>query len=133
MHSRKSGSSAIALSNTGNYVLPANWWLPGSPNPEQRNGDRYNLVLLSNASAKTHIKSSETHKYAADHLSHSYYEWIRLHKGVMPEGLDHMEMQLQKTKYYTLQVGEQRPSIREMIYETARGAARCATGCSKVI
>ena len=57
------------------------------------------------------------HKYAAYRLAHSYYEWIRLHNGVMPEGLDHMEMQLQKTKYYTFQAGQQRPSIREFIYE----------------
>jgi hypothetical protein len=28
-----------------------------------------------------------------------------------------MEMQLQKTKYYTFQAGQQRPSIRELIYE----------------
>src|SRR2546426_481732 len=76
---------------------------------ELRNGDWCNLVLLSDAGAKTHIKGSEMHKYAAYHLAHSYYEWIRLHNGVMPEGLDHMEMQLQKTKYYTFQAGQQRP------------------------
>ena len=74
-----------------------------------------NLVLLSDAEAKTYIKGSEMHKYAAYRLAHSYYEWIRLHNGVMPEGLDHMEMQLQKTKYYTFQAGQQRPSIREFI------------------
>ena len=84
---------------------------------ELRNGDWCNLVLLSDAGAKTHIKGSEMHKYAAYHLAHSYYEWIRLHNGVMPEGLDHMEMQLQKTKYYTFQAGQQRPAIREFIYE----------------
>ena len=83
---------------------------------EVRNGDWCNLVLLSDAGAKTHIKGSEMHKYAAYHLAHSYYEWIRLHNGVMPEGLDHMEMQLQKTKYYTFQAGQpwafQHPSRR---------------------
>jgi DMSO/TMAO reductase YedYZ molybdopterin-dependent catalytic subunit len=84
---------------------------------ELRNGDWCNLVLLSDAGAKMHIKGSETHKYAAYHLAHSYYDWIRLHNGIMPEGLDHMEMQLLKTRYYTLQPGQQKPSIREYIYE----------------
>jgi hypothetical protein len=84
---------------------------------ELRNGNWCNLVLLSHADAKMSIKASETHKYAAYHLAHSYYEWIRLHNGVMPEGLDHMEMQLLKTNYYTFQPGQQRPSIREFTYE----------------
>jgi len=85
---------------------------------ELRNGDWCNLVLLGDASTKTHITSSETHKHAAYHLAHSYYEWIRLHNGVMPEGLDHMEMQLQKTRYYTFHTEQSRPSIRELFYET---------------
>lgn len=84
---------------------------------ELRNGDWCNLVLLSDAGAKMHIKGSETHKYAAYHLAHSYYDWIRLHNGIMPEGLDHVEMQLLKTRYYTFQPGQQKPSIRECIYE----------------
>lgn len=82
---------------------------------ELRNGDWCNLVLLKNASAKIYLKNSETHKHAAYHLAHSYYKWIRLHNGVMPEGLDHMEMQLQKTKYYTFKAQHARPTIREFI------------------
>jgi hypothetical protein len=31
--------------------------------------------------------------------------------------VDHMEMQLQKTKYYTFQAGQQRPLIRELLNE----------------
>jgi hypothetical protein len=89
---------------------------------ELRNGDWCNLVVMNDVGAKTHIKDSETHKYATFHLAHSYYQWIRLHTGVMPEGLDHMEMQLQKTRYYAFQEGQQRPSIREFIYELPCGA-----------
>lgn len=83
---------------------------------ELRNGDWCNLVLLSDAGAKMHIKGSETHRYAAYQLAHSYYDWIRLHNGVMPHGLDHMEMQLLKTRYYTFQRGQQKPLIRELTY-----------------
>jgi hypothetical protein len=82
---------------------------------ELRNGDWCNLVLLSDTNAKTPIRNSETHKYAAYHLAPSYYTWIRLHNGVMPEGLDHMEMCLQKSKYYIFYPGQQRSSIQETI------------------
>jgi hypothetical protein len=84
---------------------------------ELRNGDWCNLVVLGDVGAKAHLKSSETHQQAAYHLSHSYYEWIRLHEGVMPQGLDHMEMQLQKSRYYTFHQGQSRPSVRELVYE----------------
>jgi hypothetical protein len=82
-----------------------------------RNGDWCNLVLLCDDGAKMQLKRSETHTYAAYHLAHAYYDWIRLHHGVMPEGLDHMEMQLLKTRYYTFQPGRETPAIRECIYE----------------
>jgi hypothetical protein len=75
---------------------------------ELQNGHWCNLVLLRDDTAKMHLKSSSTHKYAAYDLAHSYYEWIRLHNGVMPEGLDHMEMLLQKTKYYIFHPSQQR-------------------------
>jgi hypothetical protein len=84
---------------------------------ELRMGYWCNLILLSDDSVKTHIRGSETHKYAAYRLAPSYYTWIRLHSGIMPEGLDHMEMRLQKSKYYTFYPGEQRPAIRETIYD----------------
>lgn len=79
-------------------------------------GDWCNLVVLADVSAKRQIKGTATHAYAAHHLAHAYYEWIRLHTGTMPEGLDQEEMRLLKTKYYTFQPGQERPSIRELAY-----------------
>src|SRR6202043_359578 len=81
---------------------------------ELRNGDWCNLVVLTDASAKRHITGSQTHQHAAYLLAQAYYAWIRLHSGVMPEGLDHMEMQLLKTRYYTFHPGQTKPSIREL-------------------
>src|SRR5215469_2591812 len=52
---------------------------------------------LHESIVKVHIKSAPLHQYAAYSLADSYYEWIRLHNGVMPEGLDHTEMLLQRT------------------------------------
>jgi hypothetical protein len=83
-------------------------------------GEWCNLVVLDDVSAKKQIKGTETHAYAAYHLAHAYYEWIRLHTGTMSEGLDHMEMRLLKTKYYTFHAGQQRPSIQELEYSMRR-------------
>jgi hypothetical protein len=83
---------------------------------ELRNGDWCNLVVLADTSAKVHITGSQTHQHAAYSLAHAYYAWIRLHSGVMPVGLDHMEMHLVKTRYYTFHPGQAKPTIRELAY-----------------
>ena len=84
---------------------------------ELRNGDWCNLVVLNGEEAKTHLKNTSTHTYAAYQLAPHYYEWIRLHNGVMSEGLDHTEMLLQKTKYYIFYAAQPRPAIRERTNE----------------
>jgi hypothetical protein len=83
---------------------------------ELRNGDWCNLVVLTDAGAKRQITGSQTHYYAAYMLAQTYYAWIRLHSGVMPVGLDHMEMRLLKTKYYTFHPGQPKPAIQELAY-----------------
>ena len=85
---------------------------------ELRNGNWYNLVLLSDAEAKKHIRSAETHVYAAYQLAPRYYEWIRLHSGAMPGGLVQIELVLQKTRYFVFQRTQPRPVIREMAYDS---------------
>src|SRR5690348_11589317 len=82
---------------------------------ELRNGNWYNLVLLSDADAKKHIRSAETHVYAAYQLAPRYYEWIRLHSGVMTEGLGQTELVLQKTRNFVFQRTQTRPVIGEMV------------------
>ena len=87
---------------------------------ELLHGDWCNLVVLADSGAKMHIKHSETHIYAAYHLAHEYYEWIRLHSGTMPEGLAYREMRLLNTKYYTFHPDQQRPSVRAQTYGTGQ-------------
>jgi len=84
---------------------------------ELREGIWCNLVLLSDINAKNQLKNTETHAYAAYQLAPRYYAWIRLHNGVMPGGLLYNNMNLQKTRYYTFQEVQQRPSIQELSYE----------------
>jgi hypothetical protein len=80
------------------------------------NGDWYNLVIMQDVAAKAHIKQNTTHSHAAYHLSTYYYEWIRIHNGLFLEGIDHTRMLLHKTKHYTFQAVQQRPSICEYTY-----------------
>lgn len=87
---------------------------------ELRTGNWYNLVLFKNPAAKRHIKDSETHKYAAYQLAPRYYEWIRLHSGIMPGGIARCDLVLQKTKRYTFQMITSRPIVRELTYENVR-------------
>lgn len=84
----------------------------------------YNLVLFREASVKMHVRSGETHRYAAYQLSPVYYEWIRLHNGTMPGGLARLEMQLHHTKYYHFPGAQQPPIVRELHHGTCTDAFR---------
>jgi len=77
----------------------------------------YNLVLLSDAAVREHVKGSTTHAYAAYQLAPLYYEWVRLHHGILPNGLAQGDMQLLSTKYYTFHVRPYKPIILERSYE----------------
>jgi hypothetical protein len=74
---------------------------------EFRTGIWYNLVLFTDSHVKTHLKNGATHRYVARQLAPRYYEWIRLHSGMMPDGLSTNTLLVQKTKYYTCQPLEQ--------------------------
>ena len=84
---------------------------------ELRNGRWCNLVLFSGAETKMHIRNSEIHSYAAYQLSPRYYDWIRLHNGIMPTGLARNEMLFLKTKHYQFHRPHEKPTIQEITYE----------------
>ncbi len=83
---------------------------------ELRGGCWCNLVLFNNPETKTHIKHSKTHAYAAYELAPRYYEWIRIHTGIMPEGLARNKLVVQKTRSYLFHGNHEKPTIREMMY-----------------
>jgi hypothetical protein len=83
---------------------------------ELRTDKWYNLVLLADFNIKTHLKNSAIHCYGAYQLAARYYEWIRLHSGIIADGLKRNTLLLQKTKYYTCQTPEPRFTVREIIY-----------------
>lgn len=82
-----------------------------------RDGNWCNLVLLREAEAKIHVSRTKTHAYAAYELAPRYYDWIRLHYGVMPLGLARNEMLLHRTCYYLYTEEQLRPSVYQMSYE----------------
>jgi len=84
---------------------------------ELRKDSWYNLVLLRDATIREHVKGSTTHAYAAYQLAPLYYEWVRLHHGILPNGLAQGDMQLQSTRYYTFHVRPHEPIIIERSYE----------------
>lgn len=85
---------------------------------ELRNGNWCNLVLLTKLDMRVHIKNTETHAYAAYQLAPRYYDWIRLHHGIIPAGLNSNEMLLQRTRIYNFHRIQQEPVIRELVYTT---------------
>jgi hypothetical protein len=84
---------------------------------ELRKNRWYNLVLLSDHTAKAYFKHNSTHRFAAYELATHYYAWIRLHNGVMPGGLLHNQMILHSTKYYTFPGIGQKHIRREVPYD----------------
>jgi hypothetical protein len=84
---------------------------------ELHRGNWYNLVLLSDHAAKNHIQGSGAHKYAAYQLAPRYYEWIRLHSGIIADGLNDGQLMLQHTKYYTFHESSSQAEICEFTSE----------------
>lgn len=82
---------------------------------ELRPSHWYNLVLMHNVHAKEHFRQSKTHAYAAYDLSPHYYEWIRLHHGMLVGGLTQSRFQLGRTRYYFF-VNQNSPTIYDITH-----------------
>jgi hypothetical protein len=65
-----------------------------------QDGNWKNLVLLRSNAGIGHWRNSQRHGYAADKLSPQYYAHVRLHNGVLPQGLASAHIVLTSTKYY---------------------------------
>lgn len=86
-----------------------------------RSGNWYNLAIFGDAGAKTIFHRLDTHTYAAHQVAPRYYDWIRLHHGIIVGTLADGRMRLQYTRYITFE--EQRtPAVRLVIHQLAEGA-----------
>jgi hypothetical protein len=81
---------------------------------EVADGNWINLVLLRSAEGIEHWRTSERHIYAANELSPRYFASVRLHNGVLPNGLASVRMTLLRTKYYDFSESPAWRALREM-------------------
>lgn len=80
----------------------------------------YNLVLFSQASAKQDMLSVQLHQYAAYELAPRYYQWIRLHHGVITRDDTVIAITLYLTKYYTFHMAATRPEVHVDVYQPSQ-------------
>ncbi|WP_069804109.1 hypothetical protein [Thermogemmatispora onikobensis] len=86
-------------------------------------GNWSNLVLFAQPSLPERLRASEQHRHAAFELAPYYYEWIRLHYGLVWPGERSPSLQFRTTRYYLFQGRPPRPLIQE---RQRRGLARGA-------
>jgi hypothetical protein len=65
-------------------------------------GTWYNLVLMNDDQVRSYLKQGAHHQYAAYHLAPHYYEWVRIHSGILPGGVRGDRFEVQRTKYYAI-------------------------------
>lgn len=64
-------------------------------------GNYANMVLFNTPDAKLHWSRSQAHAKAVQKLAPSYYYSVRLHNGVLPQGLPGSEqLRLERVKYF---------------------------------
>ena len=86
-----------------------------------RSGNWYNLAIFGDAGAKTIFHRLDTHAYAAHQVAPRYYDWIRLHHGIIVGTLADGRMRLQYTRYITFEE-QLTPMVRLVIHQLAEGA-----------
>jgi hypothetical protein len=100
------------------FELSNNAYLLSYSSLELRDGNWCNLVVFSSTEAKRFFEVSSTHQHAAYQLASRYYEWIRIHNGLISNGSTYSKLSLLKTKYYTFPLSKQQPAIQKWVDET---------------
>lgn len=76
----------------------------------------YNLVLFQGSGLGTHLKGMAGHTYAAYELAPAYYDWIRLHQGVLTSTSPQHPLQLRTSRYYLFENTPSQSSVVEHTY-----------------
>ena len=88
---------------------------------EGADGNWGNLVVMDSPSAGEHWKTSAKHVYAARDLAPGYYTTIRLHNGLLPDGLiSGQDLILLRTQYYDFQGDSPWRAVREFTSPASR-------------
>ncbi|XP_038054586.1 uncharacterized protein LOC119726800 [Patiria miniata] len=73
--------------------------------------NHYNLVVIRNEEAGKTWKEGELHRREAiNNLSPKYYTTVRIHTGVLPDGLDSKELQLKRSVFLDYRAHQKDPS-----------------------
>nr|BBH85466.1 hypothetical protein KTC_02170 [Thermosporothrix sp. COM3] len=67
---------------------------------ELHDGNWCNLVVFRKQEAKETVTQHQMHMLAAHQLAPQYYEWIRLHRGILLEGFTPGQLVIVSTKFY---------------------------------
>jgi hypothetical protein len=84
---------------------------------ELADGTWYNLVVFAHTEVKNDILVLKTHQFAAYELAPSYYQWIRLHHGIIAGERLSECLTINKTKHYLFHTLAQQPTISIQTYD----------------
>lgn len=91
---------------------------------ELADGNWANLVLHNVAEDRETWRASETHARAARELSPLYYRTVRIHNGVLPDGvMGNRSMVVERTKYWDYGSGKVWHAVRELTNSVSPGLA----------
>jgi hypothetical protein len=94
--------------------FPAHPHFLGYNSLELAHGDWCNLVLFNHWDGLAHWSTSVRHWQAVREIAPHYYQYIRLHNGIIPGGLTTTSpLILRRTKYYDFSTGEMWHAVRE--------------------
>jgi|GEM_PF-6981445 len=83
-------------------------------------GNWYNLAIFRDAGGKTIFHRMDTHTYAAHEIAPRYYDWIRLHHGIIVGTLADGVLHLQYTRHITFDE-QYAPTMRLIIHQLEEG------------
>jgi hypothetical protein len=79
-------------------------------------GNWSNLVLMTHLDGTQHWRTSVRHAAAVESLAPRFYQHIRLHNGVLPDGLASERIVLTSTKYFDFSVNPPWRAIRHLTH-----------------
>ena len=91
---------------------------------ELADGNWANLVLHNVAEDRETWRASEAHARAARELSPVYYRTVRIHNGVLPDGvMGSRSIVIERTKYWDFGAGRVWHAVRELTNSVSSGLA----------
>ena len=75
-----------------------------------------NLVLFADPDAPRTLHDVALHRYAAAELAPRCYAWVRLHSGVLPDGVTSRAFDVRSSKFYSFEPESARTEVQVVSY-----------------